>query len=393
MWRPLNLFIVTIISLLFLLAFSQLAFNSFYIACLTRWSSEWSEKKLGLPTSVAEQLVLRARNRALLYDGLIEKNHLVGGLVVNRGRDHEILDECDSLLFSSVRWVSLRKFGWEERSLRALDSLRKAQVEGDWIRHPECPDRVLSRDMLMGVLIVLSQYPANFVEDLGRLISRIDLGGGYFSNGPSYVSYLTPGLGKIIRMLANTAKTDFGEIPIVIKDGYSTNEWSLLVMKPGYEAHLAGLSLWLEIEIGKASESAEYLRFWEHVTSGLIRVFSGKDPFRQVHQWGALRLLQVDSRNLFFRYLWFRSIGALNGKVASQLLAELLSMPQFPQDRLPDSCDRSADFLWQRRSDEYDEINPSCHRRFSGTDFLWMASLLVEAIEADQNIHLAGPVR
>jgi hypothetical protein len=153
-------------------------------------------------------------------------------------------------------------------------------------------------------------------------------------------------------------------------------------MSPGYEAHLAGLALWLEMELGDHEQVRIDVNSIYRSLGYFFSYFSSGNPFAQGHKWVALRLVQVDPDNLFFRYLWFRSIGGLNARVASLLLAELLQMPQFPQERLPSSCDRTADFMWQRGSHEYNEIDVSCDRRFHGADFLWMASLLIEVLES-----------
>lgn len=365
------------------MALTQLICNSRYINSLALWTLRWSDFGREMATEDIERLVIAARNRAYLYESIVEREHLSQGLVVNRRKlDGKITDQCDSLLFSSLRWVSLRKFGWQEKADKSLTSIRKSQVEGSWIRHPECFDRSLSRDMLMGILIVLSQRPFGYEEDLIRLVSRIRDGGGFFSDGPGYVSYLTPGLGKILRMLLRDIDLQGDVIPSSILSGYSTNEVSLLFMSPGYEAHLAGLALWLEMELGAQVDLAKGTDFMHRAVAFIFSYFSSSNPFAQGHKWVALRLLQVDPKNLFFRYLWFRSIGALNARVASRLLAELVQMPQFPQDRLPSSCDRAADFMWQRGSHEYSEIDLTCERYFHGSDFLWMASLLIEVLES-----------
>lgn len=366
-----------------LMALSQFICNSRYLHSLSLWTLRWSDGDRDITSEYIDRLVIAARNRAYLYEAIVEREHLSQGLVVNRRKTAgQIADQCDSLLFSSLRWVSLLKFGWKDRAHEALASIRKSQVEGSWIRHPECFDRSLSRDMLMGILIVLSQRPLGHEEDLLRLVSRIRDGGGFFSDGPGYVSYLTPGLGKILRMLLRDIDLQGDLIPSSILSGYSTNEVSLLFMSPGYEAHLAGLALWLEMELGAQEDIGRGTDFVNRAVGLMLSYFWSTNPFAQSHKWVALRLVQVDPKNLFFRYLWFRSIGALNARVASRLLSELLQMPQFPQDRLPSSCDRTADFMWQRGSHEYSEIDTSCERRFHGTDFLWMASLLIEVLES-----------
>ena len=375
------------------LGYSQLVANSRYLYLFSKEAYRWSEEHRSQDAVNSNHILYLARKKAILYDDLITRHHLLGGLVVNRSTElSDPLDVCDSLLFSSIRWTSLQKLGLDSRALPALNSIRSSLVEGEWFRHPQCHGPSLSRDMLTGILMLISQDPVGSKDDLLRLIGRIREGGGYFSNGPSYVSYLTPGLGKIMAKLAQKANINDAELPTTIRDGYSTNEVSLLWIKSGFEAHLAALSLWLELEIEGNRPPREKTNVLHAVLMALVTPFSMADPVKQGHQWAAFRLVQIDPRNLFFRYLRFRAIGALNHVVARQLLEELLAMPQFPDSRLPRSCDRSADYLWQRGSHEYDQIESSCSKSFHGTDFLWMVALLVEAMELSPPIRpIGGP--
>jgi hypothetical protein len=61
------------------------------------------------------------------------------------------------------------------------------------------------------------------------------------------------------------------------------------------------------------------------------------------------------------------------------LMKSLASMKkQFPDNRLPMNCDRKADYLWQRNTNEAFEASEECTKSFHGIDFLWMAALLTE---------------
>lgn len=383
-------FTVSLAIFLALVSLTQLIANSRYLGLAAAHMGEWAEGGAQEGDKRFPLLIRHARSRAWDYERLISRDHLDHGLLVNRSsRDGAMLNACDSLLFSCLRWVSLHKLGFDTSASAAYKALRFAQVEGEWFRHPRCRELGLSRDMLTGILIMFSQEPGEYREDLQRLVARIREGDGFFSQGPSYLSYLTPGLGKILRMLLTKDDLRVQDVPAVIRGGYSTNEFSLLWMAPGYEAHLAALSLWLEMELMERRRmllSNTMTRF-ESQWGSLVQPFSGVNPFTQKHQWTAYRLVQIDPRNIFFRYLRMRSIGVLNQAVAAKLLRELLSMPQFPIDRLPQSCDRKADYLWQRASVEYDDRDSECARKFHGTDFLWMASLLVEALEAPKLVH------
>jgi hypothetical protein len=385
-------FSLTLFVFLAALGYSQLVANSRYLYFFSKETFRWSEERLNQDAGAPGDIVHLARRKALLYDDLIIRSQLLRGLVVNRSTEFsDPLDICDSLLFSAIRWTSLQKLGWARRALPALNAIRTSHVEGEWFRHPQCHGLSLSRDMLTGILMLISQDPVGSKDDLRRLIERIREGGGFFSSGPSYVSYLTPGLGKIMTRLAQKAGIHIAELPATIRDGYSTNEVSLLWIKPGFEAHLAALSLWLELELD-GNRPFERANLLHALLNALVSPFSVADPIKQAHEWTAFRLVQIDPRNLFFRYLRFRVIGALNQVVAMQLLDELLAMRQFPDAHLPRSCDRTADYLWQRGSHEYDQIELSCSKSFHGTDFLWMVALLVEAIERPQALSpTSGP--
>ena len=53
----------------------------------------------------------KARDKAILYNELIKRGFLDDGMVVNRTSDGTFIDHCDSLLFSSLRYVALSKLG------------------------------------------------------------------------------------------------------------------------------------------------------------------------------------------------------------------------------------------------------------------------------------------
>jgi hypothetical protein len=80
---------------------------------------------------------------------------------------------------------------------------------------------------------------------------------------------------------------------------------------------------------------------------------------------------------MFFRWLQYEAADAMSPKAKKKLLEELLGMEMFPKNRLPTTCERKADYLWQRNSVEYvPRDHKLCSEIFSGVDFIWMASLL-----------------
>ena len=92
-----------------------------------------------------QTLMNEAVRRVLLYERLIQKNHLYMGMVVNRDHYGIHRSECDSLLFSSLRFVALKKLGIEDEAWLAWESIKEANDQGKWHRHPKCRRRSTSR--------------------------------------------------------------------------------------------------------------------------------------------------------------------------------------------------------------------------------------------------------
>ena len=371
-------------------AYSELVFNSRYLDRTRSALVEWSRHLPELPAPVVLELETEAKRRARLYDDIIQKDHLVDGMVVSRNLTSGVmLDQCDSLLFSSLRYVSLVKLGWLDRAKEAWDGISNAHRDGTWLRHPRCRHST-SRDMLVGLLAALSQRPDGYDQHLLTLIRRIERHDGYFSTGPIYVSYLSPGLARFLARMAPATHLREDDLPPIIRDGYSTAELEVLVVRRGYETHLGGLSAWLEMELdaGSDHDGNAPSSIAAKLTNNLVAPFASDTLLRQRLDWITDRLVQTDPTNLFFRYLRLRAAGALTPAVRQRLLAELLAMRQFPRSGLPANCDREADYLWQRASREPTHGPLACTREYSGSDFLWMASLLLEGREVDAPIPL-----
>jgi hypothetical protein len=360
-------------------AFSQLVANSRFLAHSARvLQTLAAEMPPPAPWEMAE-VTERTLARAKLYDDEVTASHLLDGMLVNRTKSGRTFDQCDSLLFSSLRYTALSKFGFDDRAKEAWDGIRRAEAKGEWSRHPRCATST-SRDMVLGLLIALSQSPPQADRMLRDLVAVIDRSGGYFSNGPIYVSYMTPGMARLMAQLAPVAQVPRRELPESVRRGYSTYEWTPFVLNKGYEAHLVALTLWLELELAERAPpgGAPRRAQWAVALDRLVRPLSDVDLDAQRLDWTANALVALDPGNLFFRYLRYKTSKAMRPAVALRLLNELLAMPQFPQDRLPGNCDRRADYLWQRASREYRPTNWVCTRVFHGTDFQWMASLLLK---------------
>ncbi len=314
-------------------------------------------------------------NRARIYADLSQSTHLLDGMVVDRDESGKAIHECDSLLFSSLRYVALTKLGFIDLAVPAWEAIKKSRTPADgWLRHPRCPQTPLSRDMTLGLLVSLSQNPpdaAHILEVTRGDVHRFD---GYISNGPFYLSFFSPGF-----------RAAFDEMALVIGQPSSglamsfwTTEFDAWTANGDYRSHLVALTIWLEYEI-------EHMAQWENRSGSMIDLIAPLvDPLAEVNvrnfrlTWSAQSLLRTDPDNLFFQWLALRSIGALTPDRRVALAKRLLAMPAFPEMRLPANCDRRADYVWQRPSGQSRERRHPCTEAFAGTDFLWMSAMLLE---------------
>lgn len=322
-------------------------------------------------------LAEEARSRAALYEELIEKTQLEQGLLVHRSFNGRAASECDSLLFSSLRYVALGKLGWEDRAAAAWRAIEEKTFEnGRWIRHPNCRRKSTSRDMIVGLMTALTQNPAHRESHIRNLLAIIERTSGSIDDGPFYVSRLSPGLGELLKALAKREGLAMKQLPDSIRMGFSTLEFDTWIAVPGYTSHLNALTLWSELELSDEDPGLRF-RTLTQLFDGILNPILPSELSEQRRVWAAQSLFAVDPQNLFFEWLNLKAAGALTFSSRARLLEKLLAMPQFPRDRLPTNCDRKADYLWQRASVEYGP-SKNCHETFHGADFLWMTALLVE---------------
>ncbi len=326
------------------------------------------------------RLKREVRTRAALYERLIEKDMLVEGMVIHRDERGRERGLCDSLLFSAIRYRALDHLGFKKEADDAWAAMNASRSGGYWWRHPFCRDKSLSRDMLMGVMIALQKSPHGGKEALSDLLGEIDQRSGSFSDGPFFISYLSPGPAGLLRHLAMSKGIPSSQWPWVLKQSFSSIEFDALFLKPGYESHLASIGIWLEYQMKQ-----DITGFNPRSILGQVeRVFTGADSQSETTidyerlAWITSILTQENPENLFFAYLAYQVNGQLDDAKRVALLTELLSMPQFPSERLPMDCDRGADYLWQRKAEEYLPDSRRCRTTWSGVDFLWMAGLLVQ---------------
>lgn len=347
--------------------------NSRYLSQSDAFLKDWTSHLVPVSSSDWDQLVLETYRRVHVYEQEIEKNHLSQGMLVNRRADGRVLDECDSLLFSSLRYVSLKKLGFEEKSLTAWQAIEKSQKNGLWFRHPDCTWQDASRDMMAGLIAALAQRPPGYQKHLLSLFDYLKKNMGFFGEGPPYLSFMTPQLALELKQMA----LDNGmEYPLFLETGFSTLEWESLFLKRGYQSHLTSLHAWLSMEYANKYPQKVDKSIAFHALSVLD--FLNKDKaFDQRMKWISYNLVSLDGKNLFFRWLRFKASGLDTRELRARLLQELLSMREFPSGSLPQDCDRYADYLWQRDSIEYKAQEKPCGDTFSGVDFLWMAALLL----------------
>lgn len=324
------------------------------------------------------QLRREAHTRAALYNQLIEQRMLVDGMVISRNEDDLPDHLCDSLLFSSLRYRALLALGFHESADDAWQAIQSSRNRGVWWRHPKCREQSLSRDMMMGVMIALESHPPNGRKLLEELLAEIGRRHGSISDGPFFVSYLSPGPAGLLRYLAESYRIPYAKWPWVLKQSFSSIEYDALFLRPGYESHLAGLGVWLELQFNERSKvfnpRSMLGQFDRLVTGAPASKTADFDQKRKI--WVAHTIAQANPENLFFITLQLEAEGALSDTVKANLLKRLLVMPQFPSDRLPMDCDRDADYLWQRNAKEFSPSTNRCRRTYSGVDFLWMAGIL-----------------
>ncbi len=323
-----------------------------------------------------EKLSIAARERAWLYEELIQKQHLEQGMVVDRSlTDGRATAVCDSLLFSSLRYIALLKMGWKDRADQAWSGIIRANQGARWVRHPQCANKITSRDMIVGLLAALARKPPQHEYYLGQLARIIEETDGSVDPGPFYVSRLSPGIAEILRQLSTRAGIDPETLPAEVRFGFSTLEWDSWWGTPGYTSHLNALVFQLEYDLWQENYAFRTLgEAWRTPQSSSKKVIQ---PFKRFAAL-AEELAALDPQNLYFQWLSSHVRGELTLSKRIFLLEQLLAMPQFPHDRLPQNCDRKADYLWQRSSLEYRAIVPRCTEQFAGVDFLWMVAFLTE---------------
>lgn len=367
-----------ILSSLVLFITAYVFVNAFRVISETEELKKWSHNRKNFmtvaPYTSFNYLEDKARDRISVYESFIKDDFLVNGMVVHRDSSGNVIDICDSLIFSSLRYSSLRRLGYTKEAMKAWASIEKSEdkkIRGKWYRHPKCKNKATSRDMIMGLLIALNedQTPKR-EEHLKNLLIYVGNNHGYIGDGPFYLSMAGTGLLDLMRLSALSSGVEAKDIPPIFDLGYSDKELTASFTEKGYRSHLLALSLFLEMQLRKSDQETRYIG---------TMIGQSQPAVRSLRiQWLADELLQKDPENMFFRWLRFKSAGAMTLEVRKLMLSELLNATSFPENRSPRECDRSADYLWQRSASEYGpQKTGNCGKFFNGIDFIWMASLLL----------------
>ena len=315
----------------------------------------------------------KARDKAILYNELIKRGFLDDGMVVNRTSDGTFIDHCDSLLFSSLRYVALSKLGLKEDAMVSWNSLLAVESAGRWRRHPKCP-LPTSRDMFIGVLTALTSKPPQHRRLMTSLLDYTRENRGFIDDGPIDVSYLSPGSMMLLNQMAKDEGIAVGSDGFFSPPSFPTLMLDMVFTERGYGAHLSALVIWIELEL-KDHRFRQSMAAREPLPPLSPPMFA-EDALLS---WYAQKLVEADPENMFFRWLRLKAAGALTPAARVAMLKEIMQMEQFPVGTLPQSCQREADYLWQRDSLEYQPVETSqCTRFFSGVDFMWMTALLVD---------------
>ncbi len=379
MRRFLGTMLLTFGGFMLLYALGAFIGSSRFLARSSEFYRKWSSSLH--PVSEEEWLTLKqqAIGRVERYQNLIKEQHLEQGMIVNRDSTGQMRDQCDSLLFSSIWAVSLHKLGMAQERDEAWEAISKSKSGESWARHPRCK-KSTSRDMLLGLLMAISTRPQGFESTLTTLVNQTAHSDGFFSDGPVYVSYMSPGIARIIDLIYRRDQLAGGQdLPPLFRDSYSTAEFEVILTDDGYASHLGALTAWLELELTNSTHGTLNLPpSIEALEKELIMPFSSAPPSKQRLEWITEQLIRTDTSNMFYRYLRLKAAGALTRESRAALLRELLAMPQFPTERLPMNCDRKADYMWQRsRIERAEPASSKCTLHYSGVDFLWMAALLL----------------
>ena len=226
--------------------------------------------------SFDRDLEQRARQRAALYIDRIEEGFLEDGMVVGRNILGEPEDLCDSLLFTSLYYVSLNKLGYKDKALKTWRAIEKSRQDGQWFRHPRCR-KTTSRDMILGVLAALSQDPPGTRNHILETLGYVEKTNGYLSRGRADIGYLAPGVGEIFRIFAAGQKILPYTLPAHVSWSFSTLEFSALISQTGYRSHLIALGAWLEMELNRHERYSTATRI-RTATSNLICSVRGATP-------------------------------------------------------------------------------------------------------------------
>lgn len=271
-------------------------------------------------------------------DVIIEKEKFYLNLIRQKQDEYGFIEHshCDSLLFSGLAVV----FGLQVKLQAAYDP------ETDrWFRtphkdcyrndrtgqnHPRRSASTISRDMFAGLFWAI--HHTGSVVIAKRLIQYGENHNWIMGDGPVDRTYLTINFQNTLRMLAG-------------EDPDTSNDLWVDPLKD-HQRHIVALNIALRGEI-KGHISDQMLT--------LIRDFS-----------------RYHSRNALYQYILHRYTDG-DQSVAISILADNVL---FPLERLPNSNDRCARWLWERAEEEGKWKACQEGKTHTGGDFLFISRLL-----------------
>jgi hypothetical protein len=376
-----------------------------------------------------------------MADGLNEKTlrdfSYRGAAVTDDASD--FMDQCDSLLFSSLKIYSMILIGRNDqtplghrialqkdvlRDTRELLGSKNFSSDGFLVRHPNCRNLGISRDMISGLALLATTLDGEAKrrpfqhEEYEELTSQIRLdvrrslvaGGGLFISplwrDMIFGSLINP---TVISMIFPSASPPF----------YLANDTGLIMPEPkGYVSHLNAITIMFEMEQRRNANN------YHERSATLVDNFVSQNLWdeKEIEQISNQRQLKLtkklyesDRDNLLFRALYYKAIidsltetsyqdmkaghkfvqesvlGELKQDLAGALMMELKGMELeglFPRNQLPSTSHggRLEDYLWQRESSTWaDKKNTapleSREITWPGVDYTVLSAVILSILE------------
>lgn len=259
---------------------------------------------------------------------------------------------CDALLYNSLAAYSGSN----------IDIYKAEESPGRWRRHPDFDwcrpgngsKSTISKDMYRGLLLYLWQ------KQDGPALARINHYGdghkwvmGESEDEESYYGRVFFLGSPILVLQIKEMNRELNQNPLrnMMASGVvlSLSEDGFVILRRSYEAHLHVLRIYLRYLINGSIQDYEKLILQEYA--------------------------RFQPRNALFEILHRKFTDGNYDRAISLLMDE----KYFPNDRLPGSSERCADYLWASEENEGDEYHPCAENKtHPGIDFLFAVKLMEE---------------